>query len=303
MSVITTGSFAKALWPGINAWFGAEYAEHPVEYTDIFKTETSDKAYEEDVAVSMFGLAPIKSQAGSISYDSAKQLFVTRYTNVVYGLGFIITREMVEDSQYAQIGKQRSRALAFSMRQTKENVGANVLNRGFNSSFVGGDAVALYSTAHLTDGGTFSNTLATAADISFSSLEQACIDIMNFANARGLKINIMPRKLVVPPAIVFDSERILKSALEYDTANNAINALKSTGMFPEGIKVNHYLTDLDAFFIITNCPDGLKCFQRRAVEFSPAENDFDTENARYKATERYVMGWTDPRGGYASPGA
>ena len=303
MGVINTGSFAAGLIPGLKGWFGIGYNEHSPEFSDTFKKDTSDKAYVEIPGFSGLGLATEKSQGGSISFDSFRQYLTNRFTNVTYGLGFIITREMVEDSQYAEIGKQRSRSLAFSMRQTKENVGAAILNRGWDTGYLGADGVELFSIAHLTDGSTFANELATAADLSSASLEQACIDIMGFVNARGLKINVMPRKLVVPKELVFDSERILKSSLEYDTANNAINALKSTGMFPEGIKVNHYLSDTDAFFIVTNAPDGPTYFERRAVEFAPAENDFDTENAKFKATERYVFGVPDVRGIFGSPGA
>ena len=301
--VITTGSFAKALWPGINAWYGNQYMDHKVEYTDLFRTESSDKAYEEEVAVSGFGLAPRKAEATGISYDSAKQLFVKRYTNVTYGLGFIITREMYEDDLYQVVGKQKARSLAFSMRQTKETVGANIFNRAFNSSYTGGDGVELCDTAHPTDGSTFSNIVNPAADLSTAALEQAAIDIMNLKDNRGLRISILPQCLAIPPALSFEAQRILKSSLEHDTGNNAINALNSMNVFPSGIKVNHYFSDTDAWFIITNCPDGLKYFERRADDFSPGENDFDTENARYKGTARYVFGWTDPRAVFGSAGA
>ena len=300
MAVITTGSFAKALWPGINAWYGMQYDEHRVEYTDLFKTESSDKAYEEEVAVSGFGLAPKKAEAAGISYDTARQLFVKRYTNVTYGLGFIITREMYEDDLYSVIGKQRSRSLAFSMRQTKETVAGNIFNRAFNSSYTGGDGLELCSTAHVTAGATFSNITNPASDLSTAALEQAAIDIMDFRDNRGLKISVQPKCLAVPTALAFEAQRILKSALEHDTANNAINALKSMNVFPDGIKVNHYFTDANNWFIVTNVPDGLKYFERRGDDFSPGENDFDTENARYKATARYVFGWTDPRAVFGS---
>ena len=300
MAVITTGSFAKALWPGINAWYGMQYDEHRVEYTDLFKTESSDKAYEEEVAVSGFGLAPKKAEAAGISYDTARQLFVKRYTNVTYGLGFIITREMYEDDLYSVIGKQRSRSLAFSMRQTKETVAGNIFNRAFNSSYTGGDGLELCSTAHVTAGATFANETNPASDLSTAALEQAAIDIMDFRDNRGLKISVQPKCLAVPTALAFEAQRILKSALEHDTANNAINALKSMNVFPDGIKVNHYFTDANNWFIITNVPDGLKYFERRADDFSPGENYFDTENARYKATARYVFGWTDPRAVFGS---
>ena len=301
--VITTGSFAKALWPGINAWYGSQYDEHRVEYSDLFRSESSDKAYEEEVAVSGFGLAPKKEEAAGISYDSAKQLFVKRYTNVTYGLGFIITREMYEDDLYSVVGKQKARSLAFSMRQTKETVGANIFNRAFNSSYTGGDGVELCDASHPTDGSTFSNIVNPAADLSTAALEQAAIDIMNLKDNRGLRISIMPRCLAIPPALAFEAQRILKSSLEHDTGNNAINALNTMNVFPDGIKVNHYFSDTDAWFILPNAPDGLKHLERRADDFSPGENDFDTENARYKATARYVFGWTDPRAVFGSAGA
>ena len=301
--VITTGSFAKALWPGINAWYGSQYDEHRVEYSDLFRSESYDKAYEEEVAVSGFGLAPKKEEAAGISYDSAKQFFVKRYTNVTYGLWFIITREMYEDDLYSVVGKQKARSLAFSMRQTKETVGANIFNRAFNSSYTGGDGVELCDASHPTDGSTLSNIVNPAADLSTAALEQAAIDIMNLKDNRGLRISIMPRCLAIPPALAFEAQRILKSSLEHDTGNNAINALNTMNVFPDGIKVNHYFSDTDAWFILTNAPDGLKHFERRADDFSPGENDFDTENARYKATARYVFGWTDPRAVFGSAGA
>lgn len=303
MGVMNTGSIAKALWPGVRAFFGAQYKEHKPEYPEIFKKQTSDKNYEEVVAIAGFGLAAIKPEGGSISYDSMNQFYVTRMTNVTYGLGFQITREAIEDNQYTELARTRSRALAFSMRQTKETVAANVLNRAFTGTYAGGDGLELLSTAHPTMSSTFANELSTAADLSGAALEQACIDIAGFVDNRDNKINVMPRKLIVHRNDMFEAQRILKSALEYDTPNNAINALKSMGMFPDGIAVNHYLTDGDAWFIITDCPDGLMYFQRRALELAPAENDYDTENARFKSTERYVFKWGDPRGCFGSPGA
>jgi len=302
MGTITRGSFAKALWPGINKWYGMEYTEWPVEYSDIFTTNQSNQAYEEDVLIQGFGLASVKNEGDSIEFDDAKQAWVTRYTNVTYAKGFVVTREMYEDKLY-NIMEKRSKALAFSMRQTKETVGANVLNRAENGSYVGGDGKTLFSTIHpLAIGGTWANILATDADLSESSLEQACIDIEGFVDDRALKISAMPHCLIVPRQLGFEAERILKSYLQNDSANNALNALMSRNSFPGGTKINHYLTDTDAWFIKTNVPDGMKMFQRRTMQFD-MDNDFDTENAKYKSSERDVFGWTDPRGLFGSPGA
>lgn len=303
--IITTANFSKLLWPGINKIYGDTYAKHPVEYAAIFDKVSSSKAYEEYQGLTGFGLAPVKTQGAAISLDSAQQGYTTRLTNIVYALGFTITREMYDDGQYGPISSRLSKALAFSMRQTKEVVMANILNRAFTSTYTGGDGKELCATDHPNvTGGTWSNELAVAADLSGASLEEACISIMGFTNDRGLKINIMPRSLIIPPALVFEAERILKSALEYDSANNAINALKSSGMFPEGVKVNHYLSDSDAWFIKTNCPEGLIYQERDADDFSPSpENDYLTENATYKARMRFAGGWIDPRGIFGSPGA
>jgi len=300
---ISRSNFAKALWPGVNAWYGKAYDEHPVEYTMLFNTYNSNKAYEEDVGISSFGLASVKGEGNSIAYDEENQAFLTRYAHVVYGLGFVVTKEMFEDDLYGVVGQRRARALAFSMRQTKEIVAANVYNRAFNASYKGGDSKEMCATDHPNwAGGTWANELATAADLSEAALEQASIDIMNFTNDRGLNISVIPQTLIIPPDLVFEAERILASPYRVGTADNDVNALRSMGKFPGGIKVNHYLTDADAWFIRTNAPDGLKHFERRAMKFD-IDNDFDTENAKFKATERYSFGWTDPRAIYGSPGA
>jgi len=305
MGVINTGSFAKALWPGINKWFGQSYKEWPEEYKFLFDTESSSRAYEEEVGTSGFGLAAEKAEGAGIIYDEASQAFISRYTNKTYSLGFIITQEMIEDNQYdlSVIGKNQSKALAFSMRQTKEILAANVYNRAFSASYLFGDGKALCASDHPTKvGGSFSNMPTVAADLSEASLEQACIDIAGFKNDRGLAISIMPKTLIIPKELMFEAERILKSTLQNDNANNAINALKSTGMFQSGVKVNHYLTDPDAWFIRTNCPDGMKYFNRVDTEFG-MDNDFDTNNAKFKARFRCSFGNTDPRGIYGSAGA
>lgn len=302
MSVINSSNFAKALWPGVNAWYGKAYDEYPVEWQKLFDKFTSRKQFEEDVGVSSFGLAVVKGEGAPITYDSERQAFITRYTHIVYALGFIITREIYEDDQYDVVGQRKAQGLAFSMRQTKEIVGANIYNRAFNSSYVGGDGVSLINASHPNfAGGTWSNQIATAADLSEAALEQACIDIAGFTNDRGLKIAVRPKTLVIPKELMFEASRILKSEGRVGTDNNDINVLKNMGMIPETV-VNHYLTDTDAWFIKTDVSNGLKYFERRGDEFDMDE-DFDTENAKYKATARYSFGWTDPRALYASAGA
>jgi Mu-like prophage major head subunit gpT len=300
---INRGNFAKALWPGVNTFYGQAYDEFPVEYTGLFETQNSTKAFEEDVGVTGFGLASVKSEGGSVAYDDMQQGFLTRYQHVAYALGFVITEEMIEDDQYMIVANKKANALAFSMRQTKEIVGANVYNRAFNSSYVGGDGLEMCSALHVNvTGGTWANELATSADLSEASLEQAFIDIGKWTNDRGLKIAVLPQKLIIPVDLQFDAERILMSPLQAGNSNNDINAIKSMGKFPGGVVINHYLTDTDAWFIRTNCPDGLKHMERVADAFSE-DNDFDTNNLKYKARGRYSFGWTDPRGIFGSPGA
>lgn len=307
--VTATSSFAKALWPGVNAWYGAKYNEYSPEWVDLFDKNTSRKAFEEDVGGSYFGLAPVKSEGAPVTYDSARQGFTSRYNHVVYALGFIITREIYEDDQYDVVGKLKAESLAFSMRQTKELVAANIYNRAFNTSYTGGDGSTLIASAggggsssHPTiAGGTFTNGPAVALDLSEAALEQAVIDIAGFTNDRGLRIKALPKKLVIPYNLQFEAKRILGSDGRVGTDNNDLNALKTMGIIPE-IVVNHYLTDTDAWFIRTDVQNGMKYFERRADEFGMDE-DFDTENAKYKATARYSFGWTDPRALYGSPGA
>lgn len=300
---INSSSFAKALWPGVNAWYGKAYDEHKVEYTDLFDKFTSRRAWEEDMGTSGFGLAAVKPEGNSIAYDTAQQGFLTRYRHVVYALGFTITREMVDDDLYDVIGKQRASALAFSMRQTKEILGANVYNRAFSSSYLGGDGVELSSRLHPNvAGGTWANELATAAALSEAALEDMCILAMGLENDRGLKISVMPQSLIIPPALVFEADRILNSSLRVGTADNDLNSIKNMGKFPGGVKVNHYLTSDTAYFIRTNVKDSMKYFERRGDEFG-MDNDFDTDNAKYKATFRCSFGWSDPRGLICNEGA
>jgi len=301
MSVISTGNIAKLLWPGLNARWGVNYTEHPKEYTDLVDVFDSDMTYEEDQEMTGFGLAPMKPQGQPTVYDTMSQGVTTRYTHVAYSLGFIITREAIDDNQYEKIGMQRTGSLAFSMRQTKENVVANMYNRAFNSSYTGGDGKELLATDHPSLAGNWSNELATPADLSEASLEDLCIQIMGATNSRGLRIALKPQKLIVPKELFFEAQRILKSTNQPGTANNDLNALRTTGIIPE-LSVNHYLTDPDAFFIRTNVPEGLKLFQRTAAEFKQ-DGDFDTDNLKYKAYERYSTGWSDPRALYGSTGA
>jgi len=302
MSVINSGSFAKALWPGVNAWYGKAYDEYPVEFKELFDEFKSSKAFEEDVGISSFGLAVQKGEGAPISYDSERQAFITRYQHLVFALGFIITREIYEDDQYDVVGQRKAQGLAFSMRQTKEVTGANVYNRAFNSGYTGGDGVSLINSAHPNiKGGTWSNQIATAADLSEASLEQACIDIAGFTNDAGLLIAVRPETLIIPRQLIFEAKRILGTEGRVGTDNNDLNAIKTLGLIPK-VVTNHFLTDTDAWFIRTNIQHGMKYFERRADSFD-MDNDFDTENAKFKATARYSFGWTDPRGLYGSAGA
>ena len=303
MGVINTASFAKLLWPGLNKIYGQAYAEYPVEYTKLVETEKSTKAYEEDLGVTGFGYAAVKGEGNSISYDEESQAYLTRYSHAVWALGFTVTREIYEDDQYGKVGKRKATGLAYSMRQTKEVNVTNMYNRAYNSTYTGGDSKEMIATDHPNySGGTWSNELTVAADLSEASLEQAYIDISKFTNDRGLRIAVRPQSLIIHVDNMFEAERILKSPYRVGTANNDLNALKEMGAFPKGVVVNHYLTDSDAWFIRTNCPNGPKYISRRAMQFAK-DNDFDTENAKFKATERYSIGWTDPRGIYGSPGA
>lgn len=304
MSVITTGAHPKALWPGVRAWTHLKYSERPTQYTQIFGAlQSSNMAYEETVEGTGFGLAQQKSEGGAITYDSHTQGPTTRYRHVVYGLGYKVTMEELADNLYPKLSRARSAALAFSMRQSKEIVGANVLNRGFNNGFVGGDGVELFSTAHpVVDGSTQSNELAVAADLSEAALEDLLVMIHRAENNRGLQIALRGQRLIVHPTEMFEAHRIMNTTLRPGTANNDTNAMREMGVLPGGVVINDYLDDEDAFFIITDCPDGLTGFQRMAFTVS-RDNDFDTENACVKALERYSFGWSDWRGCFASAGA
>lgn len=299
--VITTGNHPKLLWPGLKALWGRKYDEHKKECDQLFDIMPSDMAYEEDVELTGFGLAPVKNQGKSTSYDSETQGTVTRYTHVAYSLGYIITKEDIMDNLYEGKSARYIEALAFSMNQTKENVAALVYNRGFSDTYPGGDGVAMLSASHPVKNGTQSNILPVAADLSEQSLEDLCIQIMDAKNSRGLNISLMPKSLHVATANSFEATRILKSTLQNDTADNALNALREMGSIPK-IMVSHYFTDPDAWFIRTNAPRGMIGYQRSPIEFTQ-DNDFDTENAKAKAYERYKFGFTDFRGIYGSAGA
>jgi hypothetical protein len=300
---ITRSQLLKELEPGLNALFGMEYDRYDNEHTEIFDTENSDRAFEEEVMLSGFGQAPVKGEGAAIAYDTAGEAFTARYTHETIALAFAITEEAVEDNLYDKLSSRYTRALARSMSNTKQVKAASVLNNAFSSSYTGGDGVSLINSAHpTTGGGNWSNTLATAADLNETSLEQALIDIAAFIDERGLKIAVRGMKLIIPPALQFTAERILKSEQRVSTADNDINALKSGGYMPQGFAVNHFLIDPDAWFVKTDAPNGMKHFVRSPIK-TAMEGDFETGNARYKARERYSFGWSDPRAMYGSPGA
>jgi len=300
---ISRSQLVKELEPGLNALFGLEYSRYENEHAEIFMTETSDRAFEEEVMLTGFGGAEVKQEGAPVVFDNASEAYTSRYTHETIALAFAITEEAIEDNLYDRLASRYTRALARSMANTKQVKAAAVLNNGFSSSYTGGDGKELLATDHpLANGGTFSNELATAADLNETSLEQSLIDIAAFVDERGLRIAIQGRKLIVPKELQFTAERILKSPLRVGTADNDINAMKNMGMIPEGYRVNHFLTDTDAFFIITDAPNGLKHFVRSPIK-TAIEGDFDTGNVRFKARERYVFGWSDPRGIFGSPGA
>ena len=303
--VITTGNISRLLQEGVKNVFGQAYQSHSVQWNMLYNTEQSNKAFEQDQQFEGFGLAPEKLEGAGVAYDSQQEGFSPKFKNLTYAKGFIVTKEAMADNLY-HLFEKRARALAFSMQQTKENVGANVYNRGFNPAFLmqGGDGVELFSQAHIngpSDPTTFSNELATPAALSEASLEDLLIQINEATDPRGLRIAVRGERLIVPPKLGFEAERILNSVLQNDTGNNAINAVRSTGMLPAGHMVNNYLTSNTAWFIKTNAPDGMKYFNRQAVGFDQ-DMDFGTSNARFKADERYAFGWSDPRGAYGSAG-
>lgn len=302
--VIMTSNHPKALWPGVKGWWGRSYEDHMTEYTDLVDSDSSDKAYEEFGMVTPFGLVPVKAQGAAAVYDSEVSGPTTRMTHVAYALGYIVTHEELMDNLYMEVSKTRAASLARAFRQTKERVVANIFNRAFNSSYTGADGKELIATDHPNvSGGTFSNELAVAADLSEASLEDIVIQIMQATDDRGLLINLMPKSLHVAPAFWFEANRILKSINRVDSANNDINVLRAMNVIPEGVKLNHYFTDSDAWFVRTNISKGrgLVYLEREGISFTQ-DNDFDTKNAKALGYERYSCGWIDPRAVYGSAG-
>ena len=301
---ITRSQLVKELEPGLNALFGLEYKRYENEHEQIFSIETSDRAFEEEVMLTGFGSAPVKTEGAGMAYDTAQESFTARYTHETIAMAFALTEEAIEDNLYDRLSVRYTKALARSMSNTKQVKAASVLNNGFTGgAFAGGDGVALMSTAHPTAmGPDFSNRPTVAADLNETSLEQGIIDIAAFTDERGLKVALTARKLVVPKELQFTAERLMKTSLRVATADNDINAIVSMGLIPEGYVVNHYLTDTDAFFLLTDAPNGLKMFNRSPVK-TAFEGDFETGNVRYKARERYSFGFSDPRGIYGSSGS
>jgi len=296
---ISRAQLVKELEPGLNALFGLEYKQYANEHAEIFDTETSDRAFEEEVMLSGFANAAVKPEGQGVTFDDVQETFTARYTNETIALAFAITEEAIEDNLYDRLASRYTKALARSMANTKQVKAAAVLNNGFNASFAGGDGKALFATDHPTLAGDFSNELSTPAELNETSLEQSLIDIAAFTDERGLKIAAQGVKLIIPSALQFTAERLMKSTGRVGTADNDINALASMGMIPQGYTVNHYLTNTKKFFIKTDVPNGLKHFVRSPIKTS-MEGDFDTGNVRYKARERYVFGFSDPRGVFGS---
>ncbi len=300
---ISRAQLAKELEPGLNALFGLEYSKYGDEAAEIFESETSDRAFEEEVMLSGFGAAPTKSEGAGVEYDSATEVYTARYTHETVAMAFALTEEAVEDNLYDRLSNRYTRALARSMAHSKQVKGASVLNNAFNANFTGGDGKEMIATDHpLSVGGTFSNEPTTATDLNETALENGLITISQFTDERGLIVALRGRKLVIPAELQFVAERLMKSEGRVGTADNDINALRSSGAIPEGYTVNHFLTDPDAFFILTDAPNGLKHFTRAPLR-TAMEGEFNTGNMRFKARERYSYGWSDPRGIYGSPGA
>ncbi len=299
---ISRAQALKELLPGLNALFGLEYKKYENEHAEIYETETSERSFEEEVKLSGFGAAPVKAEGSAIAYDNAQESFTARYNHETVAMGFSITEEAMEDNLYDSLSARYTKALARAMAYTKQVKAASLLNSGF-TTFNSGDGVTLFNTAHPTVAGvTNSNRPGTDVDLNETALEQAVIDIAAFKDERGLLIAARPRKLIVPPSLMFVATRLLQTELRVGTADNDINALKTNGSIPEGYRVNHYLTDTDGWFITTDVPNGMKHFVRTAITQS-MDGDFDTGNVRYKARERYSFGWSDPLGMWGSSGA
>jgi hypothetical protein len=300
---INRAQLVKELVPGLHALFGLEYERYNNEHEDIFDTESSERAFEEEVMLSGFGEAPTKGEGAAVVYDTAQESWTSRFTHETVALAFALTEEAIEDNLYDTLSSRYTRALARSMQTTKQVKAANVLNNAFSSSYVGGDGKELCATDHPTVANVdLKNELSTAADLNETSLEQALIDIADFKDERNLKVNAQAKKLIIPPALQFVADRLMDTPGRVGTSDNDINAIRNMGMISDGYVVNHYLTDTDAFFIKTDVPNGLKHFVRTPVSTS-MEGDFETGNVRYKARERYSFGWSDWRGIFGSPGA
>ena len=300
---ISRAQLLKELLPGLNALFGLEYARYGEEHKEIYETETSERSFEEETKLSGFSAAPVKAEGSAIAYDNAQETWTTRYNHETIALGFSITEEAIEDNLYDSLSARYTKALARAMAYTKQVKAAAVLNNGFNAAYAGGDGVPLFSASHpLISGGTNSNTPSTQADLNETSLEAAVIQIAGWTDERGLLIAAKPRKLIVPPALMFVATRLLETELRVSTADNDINALKNNGSIPGGYTVNHFLTDTNAWFLSTDVPNGMKHFVRTPLQNS-MDGDFDTGNVRYKARERYSFGWSDPLGMYGSSGS
>jgi len=307
---ISRSQLLKELLPGLNALFGMEYQKYGEEHKEIFETETSERSFEEETKLSGFGAAPVKAEGASIAYDNAQEAFTARYTHETVAMGFSVTEEAVEDNLYDSLSARYTKALARAMAYTKQVKAASVLNNGFSGSYLGGDGVSLFGTNSassvvnhpLVSGGTNANRPAVGADLNETSLEAAVIGIAAWTDERGLLIAAKPRKLIVPPALMFTAKRILDTELRVATADNDLNALRAMGSIPEGYTVNHFLTDTNAWFLMTDVPNGMKHFERTKMATS-MDGDFDTGNVRYKARERYSFGWSDPLGVFGSPGS
>ena len=300
---ISRAQLLKELLPGLNALFGLEYTRYGEEHKEIYETEKSERSFEEETKLSGFSAAPVKNEGSAIAYDNAQEAFTARYSHETIALGFSITEEAVEDNLYDSLSARYTKALARAMAYTKQVKAASVVNNGFSANYIGGDGVALFSTAHpLTNGGTNSNRPATGADLNETSLEAAVIQIAAWTDERGLLIAAKPRKLIIPPALMFVATRLLETSLRVGTTDNDINALKNNGSIPEGYTVNHFLTDSNGWYLTTDVPNGLKHFERTALANS-MDGDFDTGNVRYKSRERYSFGWSDPLGMFGSPGS
>jgi len=300
---ISRAQLLKELLPGLNALFGLEYARYGEEHKEIYETETSERSFEEETKLSGFSAAPVKGEGSAIAYDNAQEAWTTRYNHETIALGFSITEEAIEDNLYDSLSARYTKGLARAMAYTKQVKAASVLNNGFSSAYLGGDGVSLFNTAHpLVGGGTNSNTPTTQSDLNETSLESAVIQIASWTDERGLLIAAKPQKLIVPPSLQFVATRLLETKLRVGTNNNDVNALENNGSIPEGYTQNHFLTDVNAWFLTTDVPNGMKHFERTPLQNS-MDGDFDTGNVRYKARERYSFGWSDPLGIWGSSGS